>query len=146
MRSFRRASVAAVTAVAGVAMLFSATPASAANPPYDGCPGWAICLYEHENGGGSKVIITPDVFGKITTFSVAKAHFLNGKGANDQVTSWLNNTNCEVRFYDQAPSPTGWTGYPLMIDRTPHDNYGARGDWTGTNHNDWLSGIDYHCR
>jgi hypothetical protein len=141
LSSFKRAVVATATAAAGAAMLFSATPASAANPPYDGCPGWAICLYENVNGGGSKVIVTPDASGVTRNVSLTSAHFLNGKGANDQVTSWLNNTNCQVIFYDAPPG----NGNVLQIGFASSNNYGARGDWTNTMYNDRLSGLQYFC-
>lgn len=145
---FKKLRVAVIAAAAVLAMLFSATTAAADNPPYHGCPSWAICLYEHQNGGGSKVIVTPDQWGRTAAFSVAKAHFLNGMGANDQVTSWLNNTTCQVNFYDLAPGPDGYTGYGGHLgagDYAPAGQYGARYDFSGAWGNDRLSGLTYYC-
>jgi hypothetical protein len=76
-KSFKAA--AAATVVAGAVLAFSAVPASATNPPYDGCPGWALCLYKDSNGSGSKAIITPPAAGgHAATVTLYSTHFLNG--------------------------------------------------------------------
>ncbi|MFD0427199.1 peptidase inhibitor family I36 protein [Streptomyces zhihengii] len=93
-------------------------PASAANPPYADCPSWALCLYQHGGGTGSKAIITPTP-GMITLYSV---RFLNGDPANNQVSSWLNNSTCQVKFVDDPYNHSD-------LDFTPSHQYGATGDW-----------------
>jgi hypothetical protein len=145
LKSFKLAAAVAAGAVAGAALLFSAAPASAANPPYDGCPGWALCLYQNGGGTGSKAIITPPAAGghsaKVTLYST---HFLNGELANNQVSSWLNNSNCSVQFMDDPDSP-----YPMNLDYAPAYNWGRTGDWSfGTPNaasNDRLSGFWFYC-
>ncbi|QNP65875.1 peptidase inhibitor family I36 protein [Streptomyces genisteinicus] len=120
--------------VAGAALLSAAAPASAANPPYSGCPSWALCLYQHGGGTGSKAIITPTA-GMVTLYSV---HFLNGDLANNQASSWLNNSTCQVRFVDDPYNHSD-------LDFTPSHQYGATGDWAGQFANDRLTGVHFSC-
>lgn len=133
LKSFKAAAVVA-GAVAGAAFLFPAAPASAVNPPYADCPGWALCLYQHGGGTGSKAIITPAT-GNVVLYSV---HFLNGELANNQVSSWLNNSNCQVKFVDD---PNHFSD----LDFTPVNQYGAKGDWTNKYANDKLTGVQFYC-
>jgi hypothetical protein len=142
MKSFKLAAAAAVSAVSGAALIFSATPASATNPPYDGCPGWALCLYKDSNGAGTKAIITPPAAGSRTTVRVFlySTHFLNGELANNQATSWLNNSNCQVTFWDDLEQP-----YSYQIDFAPANNWGYTEDVGGTYGNDKLSGVVFYC-
>ncbi|MEU6602880.1 peptidase inhibitor family I36 protein [Streptomyces flaveolus] len=139
----RLAKVVTATAVAGAALLSLSTPASATNPPYDGCPAPAICLYKNGGGTGSKVIIggsfTPGTWGARVTLD--DTNFLDGTSANNQVTSWLNNTNCRLNFYD-AILPAQIDGW---MDSTPEYHWGATGDWSFTGNNDRLSTVVIDC-
>ena len=131
-RSFKAALATSVVACA--VLLSAAGPASAANPPYADCPGWALCLYQHGGGTGSKAIITPTP-GMITLYSV---RFLNGDPANNQVSSWLNNSTCQVKFVDD---PAHYSD----LDFTPTNQYGARGDWADEYANDKLTTVQFYC-
>ncbi|MEV5176867.1 peptidase inhibitor family I36 protein [Streptomyces flaveolus] len=141
----RLAKALASAAVAGAALLSLATPASATNPPYDGCPAWALCLYQDADGAGSKAIITPPAAGghtaSVTLYSVS---FLNGINANNQVSSWLNNSQCQVQFYDNPESDSPW-----QIDFAPSWNWGRTGTWNNPGPmswaNDHLSGVRFYC-
>ncbi|MEU8583209.1 peptidase inhibitor family I36 protein [Streptomyces abikoensis] len=94
------------SAVTGAALLLSAGPASADNPPYSECPGWALCFYQNGGGTGSKVVVTPPPAGGNTkTVRLINTHVLNGELAGNQVSSWLNNSQCSVQFWDD-PSGT----------------------------------------
>lgn len=132
MKSLKAALATGVAASA--ALLSAAAPASAANPPYADCPGWALCLYQHGGGTGSKAVITP-ASGNVNLYSV---HFLNGDLANNQVSSWLNNSTCQVKFVDD---PAHYSD----LDFTPTHQYGARGDWAGEYANDKLTTVQFYC-
>ncbi|MFJ9950841.1 hypothetical protein [Kitasatospora sp. NPDC091207] len=41
---------------------------------------------------------------------LTKVHFLNGDLANDQVSSWLNNSQCQIEFWD-GPNGTLLTNF-----------------------------------
>jgi hypothetical protein len=104
---------------------------------WSGCPDQAICLYKNGGGTGSKVIIGgyfgPGTSGRVRLDGV---NFLDGSGANNQVSSWLNNTNCSLTFID---NPDGDS--PTILDSAPGYHYGRTGDWTGAYANDKLSMI-----
>jgi hypothetical protein len=140
LKSLKAAAVA--SAVAGTALIFSAAPASATNPPYSGCPGWALCLYKDSNGSGSKAIITPPAAGgHAASVTLYSTHFLNGELANNQATSWLNNSNCQIEFWDDPDSTD-----PFQLDLAPSNNWGRTRDvsaepWA----NDKLSGVRFWC-
>ncbi|MFE2105844.1 peptidase inhibitor family I36 protein [Kitasatospora sp. NPDC059463] len=132
-------------AVAAAALLLTATPASAANPPYDGCPGWALCLYQNGGGTGSKAIVTAPPAGSGSIVRLTQVHFLNGDLANNQVSSWINNTQCGIEFWDD---PYGEL-HPSILDYAPAWSWGYKGDYdAGTNHNylnDRMSGLRFSC-
>ncbi|MCQ4212815.1 peptidase inhibitor family I36 protein [Streptomyces longispororuber] len=145
LTSLKAAGAAVAGIAAGAALLLSATPASAANPPYDGCPGWALCLYQDGGGAGSKAIITPPAAGGNTKIvRLTNTHFLNGQPADNQTSSWLNNSQCEIEFWDD---PNGEL-HPSDLDFTPSWNWGAKGDYVGTSKyydNDRLSSLRFYC-
>ncbi|WP_329044494.1 peptidase inhibitor family I36 protein [Streptomyces sp. NBC_01422] len=134
--SFKLASAIAAGMVAGASLLFSAGSAVAANSAYDGCPGWALCLYQHQGGTGSKAVINP-ADGWVKLY---KVHFLNGELANNQTTSWLNNSTCSVSFWDNPDEP-----YTAQLDWVEKNKYGSKNDWSGTSSNDRLGGVQFDC-
>jgi Peptidase inhibitor family I36 len=90
--------------VGGIAVL---APEASAN--YDGCPVSALCLYQNQNGTGSKAIIN-DTPGFIFDFPGQPGrmgiNFLNGQNANDQVSSAFNrSTACTLLFRDIGGQP-----------------------------------------
>ncbi|NEA49488.1 peptidase inhibitor family I36 protein [Streptomyces sp. SID10815] len=146
LTSLKSATAAVATAAAGAALLFSATPASAANPPYDGCPGWALCLYQNGGGTGSKAIVTPPPAGGTTAIvRMSNVHFLNGDPADNQVSSWLNNSQCAIEFWDD---PQGELHFS-QIDYASSWNWGLTGDYAyGTSKsydNDRISSLRFSC-
>jgi hypothetical protein len=138
------AAAAATSAVAGAALLFPAAPASATNPPYADCPGWALCLYQHGGGTGSKAIITLPAAGSgaygTKTVRLYDTHFLNGELANNQVSSWLNNSTCWIVFLDYPDS-----SYGGELDHALGAYWGETRDWAGQWQNDSLSGLWISC-
>ncbi|MEW2116175.1 peptidase inhibitor family I36 protein [Streptomyces sp. NPDC005474] len=142
---FKSATAAVSTALAGAALLFTAVPAAAANPPYDGCPAWALCVYQHEGGTGSKAIIVPPAAGGGSSIArLHQIHFLNGDVADNQVSSWINNSQCSAKFMDD---PYGEL-HPSDLDFTPTWSWGAKGDYgTGsrTYVNDRISSVQFYC-
>ncbi|MFB6891443.1 peptidase inhibitor family I36 protein [Kitasatospora sp. NPDC056327] len=146
LKSFKPATAAVAGAVAGAVLFLTASPASAANPPYDGCPAWALCLYQHEGGTGSKAIITPPpAGGNAATVRLPKVHFLNGDIADNQVSSWINNSQCEIRFWDD---PYGDL-HPSDLDYAPAWNWGYKADYgqggSVSYKNDRMSGLAFYC-
>ncbi|MEV6978548.1 peptidase inhibitor family I36 protein [Kitasatospora sp. NPDC093806] len=144
--SFKSATVALSAALAGAALLFTAAPASAANPPYDGCPAWALCVYQHEGGTGSKAVITPPpAGGNGSIVRLYQVHFLNGDLADNQVSSWINNSQCSIKFWDD---PTGEL-HPSDLDYTPTWSWGAKADYgNGSSKyyaNDRISSLQFWC-
>ncbi|MFE7559803.1 peptidase inhibitor family I36 protein [Kitasatospora sp. NPDC057500] len=145
LKSFKPATAVA-SAVAGAVLLLSATPASAANPPYDGCPAWALCLYQNSGGTGTKAIVVPPAAGGSTEIvRLTKVHFLNNVLADNQVSSWLNNSQCSVEFWDD---PYGEL-HPSQVDYTPTWSWGAKADYdTGGPEyykNDRISSLRFYC-
>lgn len=146
LKSFKPAVAAVAGAVAGAVLLLTATPASAANPPYDGCPAWALCLYQNSGGTGSKAIVVPPAAGggseivRLTT-----VHFLNGDLANDQVSSWLNNSQCQIEFWDD---PYGELHFS-QIDFASSWQWGATADYVAGGryyyNNDRISALRFYC-
>ncbi|MEV0849276.1 peptidase inhibitor family I36 protein [Streptomyces sp. NPDC049954] len=133
-------------AAAGAALIFSAVPATAANPPYDGCPGWALCLYENGGGTGSKVIVTPPAAGGNTKIvRLTNTHFLNGVLADNQTSSWINNSQCEIEFWDD---PNGEL-HPSDLDFASSWSWGTTGDYAAgtakSYDNDRLSSLRFSC-
>ncbi|MEU5686040.1 peptidase inhibitor family I36 protein [Streptomyces venezuelae] len=148
LNSFRlkTAAAAAASAVAGAALLFAAAPASAANAPYDGCPAWALCLYQNGGGTGSKVIVTPPSAGGNTKIvRLTNTHFLNGELADNQTSSWLNNSQCQIEFWDD---PNGEM-HPSDLDFASSWSWGRKADYGfGTSqsyNNDRLSSLRFYC-
>ncbi|MET8540910.1 peptidase inhibitor family I36 protein [Kitasatospora sp. NPDC004799] len=146
LTSLRLRAAALATALAGSALLSVATPASAANPPYDGCPAWALCLYQHEGGTGSKAVITPPAAGGHSeTVRLPYVKFLNGDPADNQVSSWINNSQCEIRFWDDA-----WGDlHPSDLDYAPWWSWGYKADYgpgsSVSYKNDRMSGLAFYC-
>ncbi|MFJ6382266.1 peptidase inhibitor family I36 protein [Kitasatospora sp. NPDC092039] len=149
LKSLRLKTAAVASALAG-ATLFAvaapATPAAAANAPYDGCPAWALCLYQHEGGTGSKAIVTPPpAGGNAAIVRLHSVHFLNGEIADNQVSSWINNSQCSAKFMDD---PYGEL-HPSDLDYTETWHWGAKGDYgAGTSKsyvNDRVSSIHFYC-
>ncbi|MFF7455390.1 peptidase inhibitor family I36 protein [Kitasatospora sp. NPDC008115] len=142
LKSFKLATAVA-SAVAGAALLLSATPASAANPPYDGCPAWALCLYQHGGGTGSKaIVIPPSAGGGTEIVRLTKVHFLNGDLADNQVSSWINNSQCQIEFWDD---PYGEL-HPSQVDVASSWAWGAKGDYaSGGYPNDRISSLRFYC-
>ncbi|MEV7783565.1 peptidase inhibitor family I36 protein [Kitasatospora sp. NPDC088351] len=145
LKSFKPATAIA-GALAGAALFLTAAPASAADPPDDGCPAWALCPYQDGGGAGSKAIVVPPAAGgNGEIVRLTKVHFPNGTLANDQVSSWLNNSQCQVEFWDD---PYGEL-HPSQLDFTPTWNWGAKGDYgfnTPDHHlNDRLSAVRFWC-
>ncbi|WP_184503150.1 peptidase inhibitor family I36 protein [Streptomyces botrytidirepellens] len=145
-KSFKLATAAVASAVAGATLLVTATPASAANPPYDGCPGWALCLYQNGGGTGSKAIVTPPpAGGNGAIVRLPNVQFLNGDPADNQVSSWLNNSQCQIEFWDD---PSGEL-HPSDLDFAPSWNWGRTADYAaGTDHyylNDRISSLRFYC-
>ncbi|MEU2561527.1 peptidase inhibitor family I36 protein [Streptomyces longispororuber] len=145
-KTLKATTAALAGAVAGAALLFSAAPASAANPPYDGCPAWALCLYQNGGGTGSKVIVTPPPAGGNTKIvRLTNTHFMNNESADNQVSSWLNNSQCQVEFWDD---PNGEL-HPSLLDVASSWQWGAKGDYAfGTPRahlNDRLSSMRISC-
>ncbi|GAA1389746.1 hypothetical protein GCM10009639_17790 [Kitasatospora putterlickiae] len=137
---------AVASAVAGAALLLSATPASAANPPYDGCPAWALCLYQNSGGTGSKAIVVPPAAGGNTEIvRLTKVHFLNNVLADNQVSSWINNSQCSIEFWDD---PYGEL-HPSQVDYTPTWSWGAKADYDAGGpeyyNNDRISALRFYC-
>ncbi|MEU1081639.1 peptidase inhibitor family I36 protein [Streptomyces sp. NPDC005908] len=126
-KALRLLTAAAATAVAGTSLLLSAPSATAANAPYADCPGWALCLYQDGGGAGSKVILTPPPTGSPSqmVYLIGK-HFLNGQAADNQTSSWLNNSQCGIEFYDD---PNGDL-HPSLIDSAPSWNWGLKHDYS----------------
>ncbi|MFC5667959.1 peptidase inhibitor family I36 protein [Kitasatospora misakiensis] len=146
LKSFKSAATVVAGAVAGAVLLLTATPASAANPPYDGCPAWALCLYQNGGGLGSKAIIVPPAAGGGSEIvRLTKVHFLNGDLANDQVSSWINNSQCQIEFWDD---PYGEL-HPSQLDVASSWSWGTKGDYnagTSTSYrNDRISGLRFYC-
>ncbi|MFG3283421.1 peptidase inhibitor family I36 protein [Streptomyces sp. NPDC048111] len=147
MPKFSRATVAAVTStVAAAALLLSAAPASADNAPYSGCPDWALCLYQNGGGTGSKVIVTPPPAGKNSKIvRLINTHFLNGDLADNQVSSWLNNSQCQIEFWDDSSGEL----HPSDLDFAQSWHWGEKGDYAaGTSkyyNNDRLSSLRFYC-
>ncbi|MEV7815564.1 peptidase inhibitor family I36 protein [Streptomyces flaveolus] len=138
----RLAKIVASAAVAGAALLSLAAPASATNPPYDGCPDQAICLYKNGGGTGSKVIIGGSFSpGSDGIVSLQGVNFLDGTSSINQVSSWINKTNCQIDFFD-AIIPAENDGY---MDTAPSYHYGLTRDWANTGNNDRLSSLHVHC-
>jgi hypothetical protein len=141
----RLATAVAASTVAGAALFATAAPASATNPPYADCPAWALCLYQDADGAGTKAIITPPAAGghsaDVTLYNV---HFLNGILANNQVSSWLNNSQCQVYFWDEQGQV-----YPQRLDYAPAWNWGRTGTWNNPGPmgwaNDHLSFLQFYC-
>ncbi|MFE2721574.1 peptidase inhibitor family I36 protein [Kitasatospora sp. NPDC059327] len=144
---FLKPAVAVVTgAVAGAVLLLTAVPASAANPPYDGCPAWALCLYQNGGGTGSKAIVVPPAAGGNTEIvRLTKVHFLNGDLANDQVSSWVNNSQCQIEFWDD---PYGEL-HPSQVDFASSWQWGAKADYDASSShyylNDRISALRFYC-
>jgi hypothetical protein len=108
---------------------------------YSGCPDQAICLYKDGGGTGSKVIIGGSFnVGTHGDVRLEGVNFLDGSGANNQVTSWLNNTNCDLSFID---NPDGDS--PLILGYSLRYHYGQTGDWSGSYSNDKLSMVRINC-
>ena len=146
LTSFKTIGAVVASGAAAAALLLSASPASATNPPYDGCPQWALCLYQDGGGAGSKKIVTPPAAGGNTKIvRLTNAYFLNGEFADNQTSSWLNNSQCSVEFWDD---PNGEM-HPSDLDYTPTWNWGAKGDYAaGTSkyyNNDRLSSLRFYC-
>ncbi|MGA4844296.1 peptidase inhibitor family I36 protein [Streptomyces sp. G45] len=146
LKSFKLTAAAAAGAIASAAMLLSAGPAAADNPPYSGCPEWALCLYQNGGGTGSKAIVTPPAAGgnaKIVRLTSTK--FLNGEIADNQVSSWLNNSQCQIEFWDD---PKG-EFYPSDLDFAPSWQWGLKADYSfGTSKayvNDRISSLRFYC-
>jgi len=98
-------------------------------------------LYKNLNGSGTKAIITPPASGSGGVWvRLYSTHFLNGELADNQVTSWLNNTNCELLFVDDPDAHS-----PFQLGFVSTYNYGAKGDWAYQYANDKLSGIRIYC-
>ncbi|GGZ21131.1 peptidase inhibitor family I36 protein [Streptomyces nitrosporeus] len=145
-KPFSSAATVCAGLLTGAALLLSAAPASAANPPYDGCPDWALCLYQNGGGTGSKLIVTPPAAGGNTKIvRLTDASFLNGSPADNQVSSWLNNSQCQVEFWDD---PKG-EFHPSDVDFAPSWNWGLKGDYTfgtpGAIYNDRISSFRFYC-
>ncbi|WP_406110996.1 peptidase inhibitor family I36 protein [Kitasatospora purpeofusca] len=146
LKSFKSAATVVAGAVAGAVMLLTATPASAANPPYDGCPAWALCLYQNGGGLGSKaIVVPPPAGGGYEIVRLTKVHFLNGDLANDQVSSWINNSQCQIEFWDDAYGEL----HPSQLDFASSWSWGTKGDYNaGTSmyyNNDRISGLRFYC-
>ncbi|MFD9902677.1 peptidase inhibitor family I36 protein [Streptomyces sp. NPDC059063] len=146
LKSFKLAAAAVTSAAAAATLLFSAGPAAADNPPYSGCPGWALCLYQNGGGTGSKVIVTPPAAGGNSKIvRLTNTHFLNGDPADNQVSSWLNNSQCQVEFWDD---PNGEL-HPSDLDFAQWWHWGQTGDYAfGTPqayNNDRLSSFRFYC-
>ena len=143
---FKLATAVAASAFAAAAALFAtAAPASATNPPYSGCPGWSLCLYQDGNGAGTKaIIIPPAAGGGSSVWKLYNVNFLNGINANNQVSSWLNNSNCQVQFFDEI----GPMDSP-QLDFAPSFHWGRTGDFSFGGPlqwaNDSLSGVQFYC-
>lgn len=120
-------------------------PANAANPPYDGCPGWALCLYENGGGTGSKLVLTAPPAGSSQIVHLIGKHFLNGDAADNNTSSWINNSQCSVEFWDD---PSGEL-HPSQIDYTASWAWGRTSDYTfGTpeaSTNDRISSLRISC-
>ncbi|MDX6259826.1 MAG: hypothetical protein QOH84_1514 [Kribbellaceae bacterium] len=151
LKSIKLGAFAAVSAVAGT-LIFAAVPASAstaastANPPYDGCPGWALCLYENGGGLGSKLVLTPPPAGSGDQIvHLVGKHFLNGDSADNATSSWLNNSQCSVTFWDD---PSGEL-HPSDVDYAPAWTWGRTADYSfGTPsayRNDRISSLRFGC-
>jgi len=130
------------SAVAGAAMFSSAIPAAAANPPFSGCPTPAVCLYKDSGGTGSKKIIDGNFSsGTLRIVDLAGLHFLDGSPANNEVSSWKNNTNCILTFIDDPQSDS-----PLIIGSSGPNTFGQTGDFGGNaTFNDKLSRVQINC-
>ncbi|MEV0537563.1 peptidase inhibitor family I36 protein [Kitasatospora sp. NPDC050463] len=144
--SLRLKTAAVAAGLAGAALFATATPAAAENPPYDGCPAWALCLYQNGGGLGSKAIVTPPpAGGNQAIVRLTKVHFLNGDLADNQVSSWINNSQCSVKFWDD---PYGEL-HPSDLDYTGTWNWGATSDYgAGTSesyNNDRISSLQFYC-
>ncbi|ROQ26494.1 peptidase inhibitor family I36 [Streptomyces sp. PanSC19] len=145
--SFKSAITAVSTVLAaGAALLFTAGPAAAENPPYDGCPSWALCVYQHGGGLGSKAIIVPPAAGGHGSIArLTQIKFLNGESADNQVSSWINNSQCQAKFMDD---PYGEL-HPSDLDFTSMWDWGAKGDYgagsTKYYVNDRISSIQFWC-
>ncbi|MFF0739671.1 peptidase inhibitor family I36 protein [Streptomyces sp. NPDC004111] len=144
--SFRAATAAVAGAVAGAALFLSAPTAAADNPPYADCPAWALCLYQHGGGTGSKVIVTPPAAGGNTKIvRLINTHFKNGELADNQVSSWLNNSQCQIEFWDD---PSGEL-HPSDLDFAQSWHWGEKADYgTGSSryyNNDRLSSMRFYC-
>ncbi|MFJ7909138.1 peptidase inhibitor family I36 protein [Kitasatospora sp. NPDC096204] len=146
LKSFKLAITAVAGAITGAMMFLSATPASAANPPYDGCPDWALCLYQNSSGTGSKAIVIPPPAGSGGLIvRLTQVHFLNGTLADNQVSSWINNSQCSVEFWDD---PYGEL-HPSQVDYAPAWSWGKKADYDagGPDYykNDRISGLRFGC-
>ncbi|MFI6645373.1 peptidase inhibitor family I36 protein [Streptomyces sp. NPDC050504] len=146
LNSFKLAATAVTSAAAAAAMLFSATPASADNAPYSDCPAWALCLYQHGGGTGSKVVVTPPAAGGNTKIvRLTNTHFLNKEPADNAVSSWLNNSQCQIEFWDD---PNGEL-HPSDLDFAESWHWGLKRDYgTGSSqyyNNDRLSSLRFYC-
>lgn len=146
LKPFKLTVAAFTSAVAGAALLFSAGPASADNPPYSDCPAWALCLYQNGGGTGSKVVVTPPPAGGNTKIvRLINTHFLNGELADNQVSSWLNNSQCSVQFWDDSSGEL----HPSDLDYAPSWQWGLKGDYAfGTSkayNNDRISSFRFYC-
>ena len=142
---FKLATAVAASAVAAAAALFAtAAPASAVNPPYSGCPSWSLCLYQNGGGYGTKVIVALTPGSKSTQLTLYDVHFLNGIIANNQVSSWLNNSNCYAYFWDEPGQVN-----PPLLDFAPLNAWGATGDFSFGGPKQWandrLSFLQFYC-
>jgi hypothetical protein len=145
-RSLKPAALAAGAAIVGALLTFSTTPANAANPPYSGCPGWALCLYENGGGTGSKEIVTPPPAGGNTLIvRLLGNHFLNGDVVDNNTSSWINNSQCQIEFWDD---PSGEL-HPSQVDFAPSWSWGTTSDYSfGTPEayaNDRISSLRFYC-
>ncbi|KUF18680.1 MULTISPECIES: peptidase inhibitor family I36 protein [Streptomyces] len=146
LKSFKLTAAATASALAGAALLFSAAPASADNAPYSGCPEWALCLYQNGGGTGSKVIVTPPAAGGNSKIQrLTNTHFLNKEPADNQVSSWINNSQCQVEFWDD---PNGEL-HPSILDVAASWHWGLKGDYgygaPASYNNDRLSSLRFYC-
>jgi hypothetical protein len=125
LKFIKPAAAAAALAMAGAALISTAAPAAAANPPYSGCDGWRLCLYENGGGAGSKEILIAPPAGTSQIVHLKGHHFVNGDEVDNNVSSWINNSQCSVEFWDD---PNGEL-HPSLIDTASQWQWGATHDY-----------------
>jgi hypothetical protein len=123
--------------ITGVATAGSAAPAALPAAALTSCPANSVCLYEHQEFGGTILIIPAgDTYPDLRAFACpgcrSSKHNNNDGTWSDQLSSWVNNTGQVYCWYwnENYAKREG----PLM-------NAGTALSYVGKNPNDQASSI-----